>query len=330
MEVFNIKNNKVEVVELNPFKLEKDIQEVIEKNTESFFGLEFVRSEFPIGEFRIDTLCFDNETNSFVLIEYKKGSSYSVIDQGYSYLSLMLNNKSEFIIEYNERLNKTLKRDDVDWTHSRILFISQSFSSYQRNSVNFKNLPFELWEIKRFNNDTIVLNKHNSTSKESIDTISNVDSSNLIESVSKEIQVVDEEYHTSKLDLDTLQKWNNFKERISDLDNVKLEIKKPYISLMGESKNVCFCNFRRNYILIEILRGNVNPDGSKSKNFFTLDDPKGISEEGSWEWKSGVKGNMYKIKFNRETDLDYLMFLINQKVSIEKLKISLKSLNDKI
>lgn len=314
MEVFNIKNNKVEVVELNPFKLEKDIQDVIEKNTESFFGLEFVRSEFPIGEFRIDTLCFDNETNSFVLIEYKKGSSYSVIDQGYSYLSLMLNNKSEFIIEYNERLNKTLKRDDVDWTQSRILFISQSFSSYQRNSVNFKNLPFELWEIKRFNNDTIVLNKHNSTSKESIDTLSNVESSNLIESVSKEIQVVDEEYHTSKLDTDTLEKWNDFKEKISELDNVKLEIKKPYISLMGESKNVCFCNFRRNYILIEILRGNVNPDGSKSKNFFTLDDPKGISEEGSWEWKSGVKGNMYKIKFNRETDLDYLMFLINQKV----------------
>lgn len=314
MEVFNIKNDKVEVVELNPFKLEKDIQEVIEKNTETFFNLEFVRSEFPIGEFRIDTLCFDNETNSFVLIEYKKGSSYSVIDQGYSYLSLMLNNKSEFIIEYNERLNKTLKRDDVDWTQSRILFISQSFSSYQRNSVNFKNLPFELWEIKRFNNETIVLNKHNSTSKESIDTLSNVESSNIIESVSKEIQVVDEEYHTSKLDTDTLEKWNDFKERISELDNVKLEIKKPYISLMGESKNVCFCNFRRNYILIEILRGNVNPDGSKSKNFFTLDDPKGISEEGSWEWKSGVKGNMYKIKFNRETDLDYLMFLINQKV----------------
>jgi hypothetical protein len=314
MEVFNIKNNKVEVVELNPFKLEKDIQGVIEKNTESFFGLEFVRSEFPIGEFRIDTLCFDNETNSFVLIEYKKGSSYSVIDQGYSYLSLMLNNKSEFIIEYNERLNKTLKRDDVDWTQSRILFISQSFSLYQRNSVNFKNLPFELWEIKRFNNDTIILNKQNSTSKESIDTISNVESSTLIESVSKEIQVVDEEFHTSKLDSDTFQKWNEFKVRISEIDNVKIEIKKPYISLMGESKNVCFCNFRRNYILIEILRGNVNLDGSKSKNFFDLDDPKKISEEGSWEWKSGRKGNVYKIKFNKDTDLDYLMFLINQKV----------------
>ena len=314
MEVFNIKDQKVEVVELNPFKLEKDIQEVIEKNTETFFNLEFVRSEFPIGEFRIDTLCFDNETNSFVLIEYKKGSSYSVIDQGFSYLSLMLNNKTEFIVEYNENLNKTLKRDDVDWSQSRIIFISQSFNSFQKNSVNFKNLPFELWEIKRFINDTIVLNKHNSTSKINIDTISSQENSTLIDSVNKEIKVIDEEYHTNKLDSGTLEKWNNLKEKINELDNVKLEIKKPYISLMGESKNVCFCNFRKNYISIEILRGNVNPDGSKSKNFFTLDDPKGISEEGSWEWKSGVKGKLYKIKFNKETDLDYLMFLFNQKV----------------
>lgn len=314
MEVFNIKNNKIEVVELNPFKLEKDIQEVIEKNTESFFGLEYVRSEFPIGEFRIDTLCFDNETNSFVLIEYKKGGSYSVIDQGYSYLSLMLNNKSEFIIEYNERLNKTLKRDDVDWTQSRILFISQSFSLYQRNSVNFKNLPFELWEIKRFNNDTIILNKQNSTSKESIDTLSNVENSTLIESVSKEIQVVDEEFHTNKLYSENLNKWYELKERMLEIDNVKLEVKKPYITFSGETKNICYCVFRRSCISIELGRGNINTDGSKSKNFFTLDDPKGISEEGSWEWKSGVKGNIYKIKFDKNTDLDYLMFLINQKV----------------
>jgi len=314
MEVFNIKNNKVEVVELNPFKLEKDIQDVIEKNTESFFGLEFVRSEFPIGEFRIDTLCYDNETNSFILIEYKKGSSYSVIDQGYSYLSLMLNNKSEFIIEYNERLNKTLKRDDVDWTQSRILFISQSFSSYQRNSVNFKNLPFELWEIKRFNNDTIVLNKHNSTSKESIDTISNVESSNIIESVSKEIQVVDEEFHTNKLDSETLEKWNDFKERILKLDSVSIRVIKPYISFLGETKMICYVKFRKSHVTIGMGRGNVNPDGTKSKNYFDLDDPKGISEEGSWEWKSGVKGTVYRVRFDKNTDLDYLMFLINQKV----------------
>ena len=316
MNLYHIKNNKVDFIGINPFKKEKEIQETVEKNTEPFFGLEFVRSEFPIGEFRIDSLCFNNETNSFVIIEYKKGNSYSVIDQGYSYLSLMLNNKSEFIIEYNERLNKNLRRDDVDWTQSRIIFISQSFSSYQKNSVNFKNLPFELWEIKRFKNDTIVLSQQISNSKENIDTLGNVDSNSVIENVTKEIQVVDEEYHTNKLDNETREKWNQFKERMCELENVTLQVKKPYISFMGETKNICFCNFRKNYISIELLRGNINTDGSKSKNFFSLDDPKGISEEGSWEWKSGVKGNLYKIKLNKITDLDYLMFLINQKIKI--------------
>jgi predicted transport protein len=48
-------------------------------------------------------------------------------------------------------------------------------------------------------------------------------------------------------------------------------------------------------------------------NNFNLDDPKGISEEGSWEWKSGTKGTMYKVKFDKNVNLDYIMFLIKQK-----------------
>jgi len=57
----------------------------------------------------------------------------------------------------------------------------------------------------------------------------------------------------------------------------------------------------------------VNPDGSKTKYYFTLDDPKGISEKGSWEWKNGVKGTYYKIRFDKNSDMNYVMFLINQK-----------------
>ena len=171
MEVFKVKNNKVQSVELKPFKLEKDIQNLVENNTESFFDLEFVCSEFSLKEFRIDTLCFDNENNSFVIIEYKKGSSYSVIDQGYSYLSMMLNNKSDFIIEYNEKLNRSLKRNDIDWSQSKIIFVSPSFNSYQKNSVNFADIPFELWEIKRFSDNTVVLNQQLAKSKESIKSV---------------------------------------------------------------------------------------------------------------------------------------------------------------
>jgi hypothetical protein len=58
----------------------------------------------------------DNENKSFVIIEYKIDQSFSVIDQGYAYLGLLLNNKAEFILEYNERKSLSLKRGDVDWS----------------------------------------------------------------------------------------------------------------------------------------------------------------------------------------------------------------------
>jgi len=38
MEVFNLKNDKVEEVNIKPFKLERDIQNLVEKNTETFLG----------------------------------------------------------------------------------------------------------------------------------------------------------------------------------------------------------------------------------------------------------------------------------------------------
>ena len=155
MDLYKIKNNKLEQVDRESFKLEKDIQSLVEKNLDTLFDLEFISTEFSVGEFRLDTLCFDNENNSFVIVEYKKGSSYSVIDQGYSYLSVMLNNKSDFILEYIEKTGENLKKDTVDWSQSRIIFISPSFNSYQKNSVNFKDVPFELWEIRKFDNGII-------------------------------------------------------------------------------------------------------------------------------------------------------------------------------
>ena len=65
----------------------------------------------------------------------------------------MLNNKADFVLEFNENSDYQLKREDVDWTQSKIIFISPSFSSYQKHSVNFRDVPFELWEIKKYQND---------------------------------------------------------------------------------------------------------------------------------------------------------------------------------
>ncbi len=63
----------------------------------SHFWFDFVKSEFQLNDLRMDTLAFDKETKSFVIVEYKKSSTFSVIDQGYAYLALLLNNKADFI-----------------------------------------------------------------------------------------------------------------------------------------------------------------------------------------------------------------------------------------
>ena len=61
------------------------------------------------------------------------------------------------------------------------------------------------------------------------------------------------------------------------------------------------------------MRGNTLTDGSKSKNFFTIDDPKGVTEEYSWTWKNGVKGNTYRTQFFKDSDVDYFIYLMKQK-----------------
>lgn len=312
MRVFNLVKNNIEEVEQERFKLEKDIQSLVESNVDTLFNLSFVSSELSVGNYRIDTLCFDEENNSFVIIEYKKGNSYSVIDQGYTYLQLLLNNKSDFLLVLSQHFNKVLKFEDIDWSQSKIIFISPSFNSFQKDSVNFKDLPFELWEIKRYSNNTLILNQHRSSSKESIENISPTKES-VVHKVNQEVKVYTIEQHLSKTTKEIVDKWYELHQRLVELDEVEIIPKSPYISLMYSGKTVCYFNFVKKGIRIDVLRGNVNSDGSKSKNYFDIDDPKGISSEGSWEWKSGTKGTLYRIYFDEKSDIDYIMFLIKQK-----------------
>jgi RecB family endonuclease NucS len=69
MALFIIENNEhLEQIKEKPFNLEKEIQELTEKNLKTIFGLELVRSEFSLNNFRVDTLAFDKESSSFVII----------------------------------------------------------------------------------------------------------------------------------------------------------------------------------------------------------------------------------------------------------------------
>jgi len=104
MQIFSNKNSKLKILKEKPFKLEKEIQSLFEENLETISNLKFVKSEFVIKDYRIDTLAYDTEANAFVIIEYKRERNFSVIDQGITYLNLMLEYQANFIVEYNEVL----------------------------------------------------------------------------------------------------------------------------------------------------------------------------------------------------------------------------------
>lgn len=304
MALFGIDNkNKLELIKELPFKLEKEIQNITEQNLASIFGLEFVRSEFSLNNFRLDTLAFDNESSSFVIIEYKRDKNFSVIDQGYAYLALMLNNKADFILEYNENNQNTLKRDDVDWSQSRVLFVSPSFTAYQKEAINFKDLPIELWEVKRYNNKTISYNQvQTSGAQESVKTISRQDAT--IEKVTREIKVFTEQEHLDKASEEIKELYEKLKNAILNLDGLEVKPKKLYIAFVASS-NVVDVNVQRNQIKmwLNMLKGE-------------LDDPKGICRDVSsiGHWGNGD----YEIAIKTDEDLEYIMSLIKQSLRKNK------------
>lgn len=100
--LYKISKN-LEPLKETPFKKERELQNIFEANLPQIMGLMLVKSEFVIKNKRVDTLAFDQESKAFVIIEYKRDRNSSVVDQGFTYLSLMLQNKADFILEYNEQ-----------------------------------------------------------------------------------------------------------------------------------------------------------------------------------------------------------------------------------
>jgi len=226
------------------FKLEKDIQKLIEDNLELLMNLELVKSEFTIKNKRIDTLAFDQQTNGFVIIEYKRDRNFSVVDQGFAYLSLMLENKAEFIIEYNESLQKHLKREEVDWSQSRVVFVAPSFTDNQKLATNFQDIAIELWEVKKYEHDLISINQIRKSSRESIRQVASKDSK--IEEVTKEIKVFTEEDHFSKCSETIKELYEELKSRILALDDIEISPTKYYIGFKHNNRVVTDIEFLKN------------------------------------------------------------------------------------
>jgi len=293
----NTNNNLVEISE-KPFKLEREIQSLFEQNLIVVMGLTLVKSEFTIRGKRIDTLAYDEQANAFIIIEYKRDKNVSVIDQGFTYLSLMLENKTDFIVEYNEQGRHSLKRDNVDWSQTRVAFVSPSFTDNQIQATNFKDIAIELWEVKRYDNNTISISQiKKSKAAESIKPLAQQNAE--LQRVTEEIKVYTEDEHTERAGELISELYEKFKSGVLNLaDDIEIRPQKYYIAFKKNKNLVCF-ELQKKKMKISI-----------GARIGTLDDAKGITKDVSGRGHFGTGD--YEIQVDSDKDLEYIMSLVKQ------------------
>ena len=306
MPVYKINKLKLEPLSNRKFDLEDDIQRLTEQNLEILFGIKFVsgasNQEFHVPvqeqEFYIDTLAFDEEQRSFVIIEYKKDRSFSVIDQGFAYLSAILNHKADLILETNERLGKNLKKSDIDWDASRVIFISPEFTNYQKNAINFKDLPFYLYEVDYYTGDIIDYSpiKPYQTSASVTPFIKDAK----IQKVAKEIKVYTIEDHYKKASPQTIELLNEMRERIKQIDNGINE--KPVGDYIGY-KNNWF-----NFVSIHVHKDKLKVTVRKDKLINDIAN-KLTKYPDSYKWG---KTSLWWMDVNSDKTIDYIMPIIKE------------------
>lgn len=117
-----------------------------------------------------------------------------------------------------------------------------------------------------------------------------------------------EEFHISKVDEPIRVKWTDLKGKLEQLEGVKFNYKKGGIYLKYDKKLICSFVGTGCCLFIEIIRGDI-----KSKSYFTLNDPKKITEEVSWEPMGFKKNEEYIFPIHKDSNIDYILNLIIQK-----------------
>jgi predicted transport protein len=306
MKVFQIKNDKLtEFSETGGRKVddnEKLIQSMIEKNLSTVFpSLDFLTTEYMIDNLRPDSIAFDNDSKSFVIIEYKNVKHKGVVDQGMSYYKLLQEKKENFVLLYHKIRGKVLDAEkDVNWDETRVIFISPEFTEHQKRASQSVSLPIELYTIAKFENGIILLdkieNKNNFSSKEKTKSTSIIRLSEYSEE-----DYLDGKYGTQAPNESTKSLFYKFKNRILDTFSVESKQKKKYVGFYSKKDGSAVCT-------IEVSKTKLRLCYSTTK--------KGIVPVDSFVKDYSLKGHWgighYLSEITNESDIQKAMPLIEK------------------
>lgn len=137
--------------------LEREIQNVIENNMPTFFGVTFLESEYRVDGGRMDSIGID-ENYCPVIFEYKRSLNENVINQGLFYLDWLLNHKDSFKVLVIEKLGMGIAKK-IDWSKPRVICVAGDFTKYDVSAINQMIRNITLVRYRKFG-DKLVMFEH--------------------------------------------------------------------------------------------------------------------------------------------------------------------------
>ena len=149
---------KVEELKSSAVDLEKKLQTLIERNMGKFFNVTFLASEYIIPEGRMDSVGID-ENNAPVIFEYKRSKDENVISQGLFYMAWLMEHKDSFVVLAQERLHKTISKDDIAWNGARVICVANDFTKFDQGAIKQMNANISLYRYRMFGPELLYLER---------------------------------------------------------------------------------------------------------------------------------------------------------------------------
>ncbi len=154
IKLFSLKG-QVKELNSNQVPLEKELQQLLEQNMSTFFGVTFLKLEYRITNGRMDSIGID-ENNCPVIFEYKRSVNENVINQGLFYLDWLLDHKADFKLLVMDTLGSE-QADKIDWSMPCVICVANDFTKFDEHAVNQMQRNIKLVKYKKFGNDLISL-----------------------------------------------------------------------------------------------------------------------------------------------------------------------------
>jgi len=203
----------------------------------------------------------------------------------------MQNYRADFILEYNDRSlgSNALKRIDIDWSQSRVLFVAPQFTERQQYAIGFKNIRIQLWEIHKYENGIVTFNEVRSPAI--------VRTNPIAKRVSEEVHT--EDHHLSAVD-------DNVKELYMDLKSAIISLGKD----IEVRPTIKYISFRRRKGVAGIIFLKYKLKAYLHIDYSDIKDPKKYARDVA-ELGHHARGNT-EVTITERGKIPYILTLIKQ------------------